>query len=129
MNDPTETWCRTALSGQALDRPLNPPDGYELDEDELDAYCEEEAEKIVCDSSLLKGCINDEEFAYPVADICDLLDGAMREWADVSGLHPELSNLLRACHNLKKTTLAMVNDETLRDRCAGDLIQDMKEAA
>lgn len=34
MNDPTERWCRTALSGQAPDRPLSPPDeplGEEFD--------------------------------------------------------------------------------------------------
>lgn len=34
MGDPTETWCRTALSGQAPERSLSPPDepyGEEFD--------------------------------------------------------------------------------------------------
>ena len=39
MNDPTETWCRTALSGQAPDRPLSPPD--EPEGEEFDYYLDE----------------------------------------------------------------------------------------
>lgn len=127
MNDPIERWTRTALSGQAPDRRLSPPEGIELDSDYVDALCEEEAHRIVCDSSLLRKNLNDEELAYPVADICDLIDGAMLEWADVPGFHPELSKLLRACHNLKKSALAIVNDEFLRDEIESDLLQDMKE--
>lgn len=39
MGDPTETWCRTALSGQAPDRPLSPPD--EPEGEEFDYYLDE----------------------------------------------------------------------------------------
>ncbi len=36
MGDPTERWCRTALSGQAPDLPLSPPD--EPEGEEFDYY-------------------------------------------------------------------------------------------
>lgn len=127
MNDPTERWCNTALSGQAPERPLSPLEKIELDEDEIDARALEEAQTIICDPSLLRKNLNDEELAAPVADICDLIDGALREWADVPGLHPQLSKLLRACKMLERATLAVVNDDYLRDKIAGDMIQDLKE--
>lgn len=128
MGDPTETWCRTALSGACPDRALNPPEGIELDSDMVDAHCLEEAQRIMCNSSDLRKHLNDEELAYPIADICDNLDGAIREWSEVRGLYPHLSKLIRACALLEKATLGIVNDDYLRDQIESDLIQDMKEA-
>lgn len=102
--------------------------GYELDEDVVDAACLERAQEIICDSSDLAKELNDPELAYPIADICYNLDGAIREWSEVRGLYPQLSKLIRACSLLEKATLAIVNDEDLRDQIESDMIQDMKEA-
>lgn len=45
MTDPVANWCRTALSGQALDRPTSPPD--EPEGEEFDGLNEEHVSRCV----------------------------------------------------------------------------------
>lgn len=125
--DPIQRWTQTATR-TAPERPLDPPeDGVEIDSDDLDARCLEEAQEIIVDASRLRKEINDEELAYPIADICDVLQDAINEYANIPGLTPNLAKLLRGCHLLEKAILAIVNDEHFRDEMEATIAGELND--